>query len=350
MADHRRQLSRLAIPPPFQVHQQVPLYSPVIQTAIHQRFPPAFPPPSVLQTPIQPSFFPGPSPGPPRPIHHGHRAAQASIALAAAGIHPPHGPPLTPLGHGQFPPAPFAGPQFPPFRNRRQPSVSIGGPPKAQLGGAGKNYRPPSPTANAPAVNQKSNKATVNLPKETVPAGDGRPPTRSSFARTPIPQHLVPPQPPVPPPDVISADIHPPDNLRVDVPGTIDVFLPGKVSGWFLITSVTFSDYYFQSAWDAVKKKFIDEKLEKLGVEKGSGSSMPHIHAPHARAASVSYPCICFPLPSTHQPCRYRLLQTLLFSSSSSTSSSRRKILNPILPPSHPNRIFRCLVIAHLLQ
>ncbi|KAH9067004.1 hypothetical protein EDB83DRAFT_2542288 [Lactarius deliciosus] len=268
MGDHRQQLARLSIPPPF----PVPFYSPAIQTAIHQRFPPAYPPPSVLQTPIQPSFFPAPSPGPPRPIHPGHRAAQASIALAAAGIHPPHGPPLTPLGHAQFPPTPFAGPQFPQFRNRRQPSVSIGGPPKAQLGGAGKNYRPPSPTANAVIVTQKSNKATVNLPKETVPAGDDRPPTRSSFARTPIPPHLVPPQPSVPPPDVISADIHPPDNLRVEVPDTVEVFLPGK------------------PAWDDVKKRFIDEKLEKLGIEKGNGSSMPHIHAPHARAASISSP------------------------------------------------------------
>ncbi|KAH9171750.1 hypothetical protein EDB89DRAFT_2114402 [Lactarius sanguifluus] len=262
MGDHRQQLARLSIPPPF----PVPFYSPAIQTAIHQRFPPAFPPPSVLQTPIQPSFFPGPSPGPPRPIHPGHRAAQASIALAAAGIHPPHGPPLTPLGHAQFPPTPFCRPTVPTI------PVSIGGPPKAQLGGAGKNYRPPSPTANAVTVTQKSNKATVNLPKETVPAGDGRPPTRSSFARTPIPPHLVPPQPPVPPPDVISADIHPPDNLRVEVPDTVEVFLPGK------------------PAWDDVKKRFIDEKLEKLGIEKGNGSSMPHIHAPHARAASISSP------------------------------------------------------------
>ncbi|KAH9053318.1 hypothetical protein EDB87DRAFT_1652018 [Lactarius vividus] len=268
MGDHRQQLARLSIPPPF----PAPFYSPAIQTAIHQRFPPAFPSPSVLQTPIQPSFFPTPSPVPPRPIHPGHRAAQASIALAAAGIHPPHGPPLTPLGHGQFPQAPFAGPQFPQFRNRRQPSVSIGGPPKAQLGGAGKNYRPPSPTANTVTVTQKSNKATVNLPKETVPAGDGRPPTRSSFARTPIPPHLIPPQPPVPPPDVISADIYPPDILRVEVPDTVEVFLPGK------------------SAWDEAKKRFIDEKLEKLGIEKGNGSSMPHIHAPHARAASISSP------------------------------------------------------------
>jgi hypothetical protein len=41
-----------------------------------------------------------------------------------------------------------------------------------------------------------------------------------------------------------------------------------------------------------VKKKFIDEKLEKLGVEKSTGGSMPHIHAPHARAASVSRLCV----------------------------------------------------------
>jgi len=36
-----------------------------------------------------------------------------------------------------------------------------------------------------------------------------------------------------------------------------------------------------------MKQKNIEEKLEKLGVERGSGSNIPHIHAPHARAASV---------------------------------------------------------------
>ncbi|KAI0258853.1 hypothetical protein BC834DRAFT_974751 [Gloeopeniophorella convolvens] len=43
------------------------------------------------------------------------------------------------------------------------------------------------------------------------------------------------------------------------------------------------------SAWDEAKKKLIDEKVEKLRVEKGtnSHSSIPHIHAPHARAASM---------------------------------------------------------------
>lgn len=224
-SQHRQQLSRLAInAPPY----QVPLYSPAIQTAIHQTFPT-----SLLQTPIQPSFFP-PPPGPPhRPLHHPHRH-QPSLALASAGIHPPPGIPLTP--------SPFSGsPQFPPFqpRSRRQPSVSTGGPPKAQLGGVGKNYRPPSPTAaalaNVTAQSQKGKKATVNLPKETVPGSDGEPSTRTTFARTPIPPHLVLPQPPIPPPDVISAVIHPEDSSRVNIPGVIDVFLPGRVSGCFAV-------------------------------------------------------------------------------------------------------------------
>jgi hypothetical protein len=43
-----------------------------------------------------------------------------------------------------------------------------------------------------------------------------------------------------------------------------------------------------QRAWDAMKQQAIEEKLERLGVERGSGTTIPHIHAPHARAASVS--------------------------------------------------------------
>ncbi|KAI0285532.1 hypothetical protein BC826DRAFT_119175 [Russula brevipes] len=278
---HQSQLSLLSIPPgpSYQVQSQLPLYSPAIQSAIHQGFHPSFPPPTLLQTPIQPTFFPPPPGVPSRPPRQGHRA-QASLALAAAGIHPPPGIPVTPLAQNHFPPPPFGGPQFPPYqpRSRRQPSISTNGPPKAQLGGAGKNYQPPSPTAvagvNAAPQNPKAKKIIVSLPKETAPGIDGEPSIWTAFARTPIPEHLVPPQPSSSPPDVISAVIYPQDSLRVSVPNTIDVFLPGR------------------SAWEAVKKKFIEEKLEKLGVEKGSGSSstVPHIHAPHARAASISSP------------------------------------------------------------
>jgi len=42
-----------------------------------------------------------------------------------------------------------------------------------------------------------------------------------------------------------------------------------------------------QAAWDEMKQQAIEEKLERLGVERGSGSNVPHIFAPHARAASV---------------------------------------------------------------
>ena len=49
------------------------------------------------------------------------------------------------------------------------------------------------------------------------------------------------------------------------------------------------SSFRNQAAWVDIKKKLIEEKLEKLGVEKGTGSAPPHIHAPHARAASVSH-------------------------------------------------------------
>jgi hypothetical protein len=221
---HRHQLSRLSIPavPGAPYHGQIPLYSPAVQSAIHQGFPS-----SLLQTPIQSSLFNPPPPPPHRSLHHPHRH-QPSVALSSTAIIHPPGVPLTP---GPFP----GNPQFPPFqpRSRRQPSISTGGPPKAQLGGAGKNYRPPSPTAvafaNVTAQSQKGKKATVNLPKETVPADEGEPSTRTPFARTPIPVLLVPPHKSIPPPDVISAVIHPDDSARSNIPGVIDVFLPGRV-------------------------------------------------------------------------------------------------------------------------
>ena len=250
-ANHRHQLSLLSIPSgqPHQAQSHVPLYSPAMQTAIHQGFPPLFPPPSLLQTPIQPSFFPPPSGAPPpRPLHQGHRS-RASVALAAAGILPPPGVPVTPIAQSPFPP-PFGGPQFPPFqpRSRRQPSISTGGPPKAQLGGVGKNYRPPSPTAvalaNVVAQSQKVKKIIVNLPKETAPAVDGKLPERTHFARTPIPLHLVLPQPSPSPPDVISAIIHPQDSLRTSIPDTVDVFLPAKVSRYYVSIVLSSSDLH----------------------------------------------------------------------------------------------------------
>lgn len=128
-------------------------------------------------------------------------------------------------------------------------------------------------------------------------------------------------------------------------------------------------DLVAQGAWDAMKHQDIEEKLEKLGVEHGfsqpSGSNVPHIHAPHARAASVSLvflfqlafcwfetktfvlpptPCITmaifrliilFRMSIIHlfltiilcHPHRFQPLQTLNCCSSSSTNYTRTNLL-----------------------
>lgn len=43
----------------------------------------------------------------------------------------------------------------------------------------------------------------------------------------------------------------------------------------------------FQLEWKVIKKREIEEKLQKLGVEPGAGNGVPQIHAPHGRATSV---------------------------------------------------------------
>ncbi|KAA1475416.1 hypothetical protein DENSPDRAFT_783512 [Dentipellis sp. KUC8613] len=333
---HRPQLSRLQLPS-FHSQQPVqPLFSPGLPTAIQQGFhaPPPFMPmggPQALQTPMQPGFFPPPPGAPGRPM--GHRA-QASLALAAAGIHPPMGVPMTPLGQA-FPPGMMlgggGGPSFPqPFvPKRRQPSVSIGGPPKAALGGAGKNYRPPSPTKVVAPAAPKPKKGAVNFPKETIPGKEGEPATRASWARTPLKPEEVPVHEEVKPLEATTGEIYPPDFWRREIPDTVDVFLPGKV------------------AWDAIKQRAIEEKLEKLGVEKGAGSysTVPHIHAPHARAASISSPAdpalLFFKLNKLQQS------QNVTQTQSASTSPRPPFSTSPnLIPPRFQNKHGHSLSLA----
>jgi len=74
------------------------------------------------------------------------------------------------------------------------------------------------------------------------------------------------------------------------MPEVLDVFLPGKVHRYVFRCSRSDKLIFFfihQAAWDEMKQQAIEEKLERLGVERGSGSNVPHIYAPHARAASV---------------------------------------------------------------
>jgi hypothetical protein len=178
--------------------------------------------------------------------------------MAGFSIMPPNGVPMTPLGQA-FPQTPmllgpgansFAQQQQqgggPPHhqhhgRNRRQQSVSIGGPPKAVLGGP--NRKPvsplpptaaatpaaaPEPATPAPAPAPapapiKTKKVVVKIPKERTDDGP------EEWAREPIREEDLP--------EVILPELlelttresYPSDYDRLVLPPTLDVFLPGKV-------------------------------------------------------------------------------------------------------------------------
>jgi hypothetical protein len=140
---------------------------------------------------------------------------------------------MTPLGQVGFhnpmlPPQPFVP------RSKRAPSISIGGPPKAVLGGPQRKVSPmPVVAAPAPAPVVKQKKIVVNIPKETVQEGDEKG-TRPSWARTPLLLSEVPKYGEIPPPEVLSGESFPPDAWRNSIPPTVDVFLPGKVEPFLL--------------------------------------------------------------------------------------------------------------------
>ena len=185
MARRREQqhLPRLSIAPNLAMQQPgQPLMTPGLPTSLQQSFHP-------------PPFF------------GGHHRPQQSMQFVPA------------LGHYSRPsmvytgqPQPTTGPI--PGRNRRQ--LSVGGPPKAVLGGPARKVSPLPPgatPAQLPApVKQK--KLIVNLPKE------------EESARVPLP---LAPMPDVAPPVVISAQMYPSDEDRLALPSTVDVYLPGKV-------------------------------------------------------------------------------------------------------------------------
>ncbi|KDR84748.1 hypothetical protein GALMADRAFT_233069 [Galerina marginata CBS 339.88] len=337
MSNKRRDpLPRLSIAPNLNMQQPGQnLFSPALPTSLQQSFHPAFPMSNPLQTPMQ-SFFTN-TPGAPGRLSHAHHA---SIQLAAAGILPPnYGTPV--VGHFPRPSmmlAPGVQPQAPshpfPNRNRRQPS--IGGPPKAVLGGPARKVSPlppgavgpPSASTPAPAAPpQKAKKVIVNLPKETVAGEEGEPATRPSWARSPLTNEFEYKDITILPAEITTAESYPPDAWRLNLPNSIDVYLPGKL------------------AWDTIKQKNIEEKLEKLGVERGSGSNVPHIHAPHARAASISSPAdpavLLYKLNKLHQA------QEASSAGNSLSVSPQPPFTAPLgLSPS-PNRGMRFLTNRH---
>ncbi|KAG5730024.1 hypothetical protein E4T56_gene20184 [Termitomyces sp. T112] len=266
--DHlpRPNVPQLNMPQPGLNFQGQPIFSPVVQN-----YRPTFPVPNPMQTPMQ-SFF---SPAPGRLTHHQSRASIAH--LASVGIHPPAGfTPMTPIGGGHFPRASMSIPSSSsshPFSNRNRRQLSIGGPPKAVLGGPTRKLSPlPAVAAASMVTSQKVKKVNVKLPKETISGEE----EAELSTREPWARHMLDgfefKESEVVSVELTTAEAYPPDEWRHHMPDTLDVFLPGEL------------------AWEEMKQKEIEEKLEKLGVERGFGSNVPHIHAPHARAASISSP------------------------------------------------------------
>jgi hypothetical protein len=225
---YREPLPRLSFPPWLNLQQPMafdarqPVFSPALPTS--HKFNPGPINDKTLQTPMQPFFNPA------APGRSAHRM-QPSLANLSS-----HGVPTIPLGKGHFPHAsislvgvPPVSHQIHPPRNRRQPS--IGGPPKASLGGPGRKFSPlPLPTATPLVTIQKpSKKLNVVLPKESLPGEDGKPASRPSWARMPLNPSLVFNRQVVTCPELSSAESFPPDSWRYHEPTTIDVFLPGKV-------------------------------------------------------------------------------------------------------------------------
>lgn len=242
-----------------------PLFSPALPTALQHTFRPSISVapnamnPFALQTPLQAQFYPPQAPFV-QPGHgHAHRGSLVGIPPQFA-MGPPVLGPITPLTAGfglgmqqqqhQLPPhlaqAIAAGNiggvggghgrtgsvSLPFNRNRRQNSISVGGPPKATLGGPQNKHvaaTVTNPATSAAAIEKmlKGKKIVVKIPQE-APNEDGEP---VSFARYPVPlSELSNMEDPQPIPETVTGDVYPEERPKGDVPRSIDVFLPGKVS------------------------------------------------------------------------------------------------------------------------
>ncbi|KAF8741521.1 hypothetical protein RHS02_03518, partial [Rhizoctonia solani] len=215
----------------------------------------------------------------PGPMHRHH----ASIAM---------GMPLTPGGGvfqqqqqshfasmGAQNPPPMGGLGVPPFVPRSRRTISIGGPPKAVLGGPNRKTSPLPPTPageNAPLLpDVKRKKCTVRLPLESdqepeADAGDADESakrTRSLWSREPVPPSQLPPQVTLDDQlDIMSVEPHP-EHIKQGETLAPRINLSSKIH------------------WDIMRQEIIEQKLAKLGVERGSGAAYLPSQA-HGRAFS----------------------------------------------------------------
>lgn len=254
LAPPHRQLARLQIPAPFGDQVQPvtldgkPLFSAGPASPFHPNVTP--------QMLTGPGFQPGPyfpnQQVPPHLTMHRSRPSivPANIPLPSTpGIMQPGFAP----GHTMFPgmqqpPGPvMVRPGMHPHPPRRQGSISIGGPPKAVLGGPRKIDAIPvsdvAPAASSSpggaisdAAKPKLKKCIVKLPPESPsiagPFTEDNIPQRPPWARNPLRVPVSDELETLPPPDIITAEIYPDlsGSGTHALPSTIEVYLPGKVS------------------------------------------------------------------------------------------------------------------------
>ena len=107
----------------------------------------------------------------------------------------------------------------------------IGGPPKALLGGPNRKVSPlPPPAALALEEKLKAKKVVVRIPIESDLVEERESEKRSLWSRMPIPSSELPSVAALVPPEASSAEIYPEETYRRNLPPTVDVFLPSKVS------------------------------------------------------------------------------------------------------------------------
>lgn len=252
-----------------------------------------------------------------------HRS-RPSMALAPANIPLPATPGVNTMQfNGVFLPnnMPLAPPLLsrPSLHNRRSHSVSLGGPPKAVLGGPKRQDSsttnvagPDAPTASStsgvnlgPAsdVKGKMKKCVVKLPTESTSSQNESVDFLPFRTRQPIKLSLDEMKDPTGILEIFTAEAHPDlHNVGHKLAPPIEVFLPRKVCPRFRLLFTAFSldnllsnlwftpPFLVQESWQEYKNAIIEEKLAKLGVEPGTQQQSPvpfilgHLHA---RAASV---------------------------------------------------------------
>ncbi|CAE6399787.1 unnamed protein product [Rhizoctonia solani] len=216
----------------------------------------------------------------PAPMHRHHASIAMGMPLTPGGgvFQQQQQPHFAAMG-GPNPQPPIGGLGLPPFVPRSRRTISIGGPPKAVLGGPNRKTSPLPPTPageSAPGLpDVKKKKCTVKLPLEADEELEDEESTRrtkSLWSREPVPPSQLPPQVVFDDElEIMTVEPHPEHVKQKEIGLTTAVFLPSKVQ------------------WDLMRQEIIEEKLAKLGVERGSGVAYLPSQS-HGRAFSISTP------------------------------------------------------------